>query len=122
MSLDQPTYITAIKALVSGNIGGYNDGPIEKIKFFDGQTPPSEEEIQAKLAELQAAEPMRLLRAKRDQLIATTDWRATVDYPGSDQAAWLTYRQALRDLPANSTPSLDDNGQLTGVTWPTPPE
>mgnify|MGYP003128885082 CR=1 FL=1 len=122
MNLDQPTYITAIKALVSGNIGGYNDGPIEKIKFFDGQTPPSEEEIQAKLAELQAAEPMRLLRAKRDQLIATTDWRATVDYPGSDQAAWLTYRQALRDLPANSTPSLDDNGQLTGVTWPTPPE
>ena len=122
MNLDKPTYITAIKALVSGNIGGYNDGPIEKIKFFDGQTPPSEEEIQAKLAELQAAEPMRLLRAKRDQLIATTDWRATVDYPGSDQAAWLTYRQALRDLPANSTPSLDDNGQLTGVTWPTPPE
>ena len=122
MNLDQPTYITAIKALVSGNIGGYNDVPIEKIKFFDGQTPPSEEEIQAKLAELQAAEPMRLLRAKRDQLIATTDWRATVDYPGSDQAAWLTYRQALRDLPANSTPSLDDNGQLTGVTWPTPPE
>jgi hypothetical protein len=83
---------------------------------------PSEEEIQLKIAELEEAEPMRLLRSERDQLIATTDWRATVDYPGSDQAAWLTYRQALRDLPANSTPSLDDNGQLTGVTWPTPPE
>ena len=65
---------------------------------------------------------MKLLREERNKLIAATDWRATVDYPGSDQAAWLTYRQALRDLPANSTPSLDDNGQLTGVTWPTPPE
>ena len=63
-----------------------------------------------------------MMRVERDQLIATTDWRATVDYPGSDQAAWLTYRQALRDLPANSTPSLDENGQLIGVTWPTPPE
>ena len=83
---------------------------------------PTETEIQTKIAELEAAEPMKMLRLERDQLIAATDWRATVDYPGSDQAAWLTYRQALRDLPANSTPSLDDNGQLTGVTWPTPPE
>ena len=81
-----------------------------------------ESAISQKIQELQAAEPLRMLRAERDQLIVATDWRATVDYPGSDQAAWLTYRQALRDLPANSTPSLDDNGQLTGVTWPTPPE
>ena len=35
--------------------------------------------------------------------------------------AWLTYRQELRDLPSNSTPSFDENGQLTGVTWPIPP-
>ena len=66
--------------------------------------------------------PLRLLRQQRNQLLSATDWRATVDYPGSNQAAWLTYRQNLRDLPANSTPSLDENGQLTGVTWPTPPE
>ena len=25
------------------------------------------------------------------------------------------------DLPAISTPELDSNGQLTNVTWPTPP-
>ena len=53
MNLDKPSYITAIKSLVGGNIGGYDNGPIEKIKFFDGQTPPSEEEIQTKLAQLQ---------------------------------------------------------------------
>ncbi len=82
----------------------------------------TKDQIIQKIAELEAESPMRRLREKRDELIATTDWRATVDYPGSDQAAWITYRQALRDLPANSTPSLDDNGQLTGVTWPTPPE
>ena len=92
--------------------------------FFDvnGNRIDKPEEWDSKIQELQAAEPMKRLRAKRNELIAATDWRATVDYPGSDQAAWLTYRQALRDLPANSTPSLDENGQLTGVTWPTPPE
>jgi len=25
-------------------------------------------------------------------------------------------------MPANSTPALDENGNLTGVNWPTPPE
>ena len=35
--------------------------------------------------------------------------------------AWITYRQALRDLPSTSTPQLDTNDKLTNVTWPTPP-
>ena len=84
-------------------------------------TQPTEEEIQAKIAELQAAEPLRLLRLERDARIAKTDWRATVDYPGTDQEAWLTYRQALRDLPATAEPELDENGMLTNVTWPEEP-
>lgn len=54
MNFNKPSYITAVKSLVGGDIGGYNDGPIEKIKFFDGQTPPTEEAIQAKLTELQS--------------------------------------------------------------------
>lgn len=28
---------------------------------------------------------------------------------------------ALKYLPATATPSLNENGNLTGVTWPTPP-
>lgn len=92
------------------------------IEFFDHVNPvPSWDEIQAKIAELQAAEPLRLLRLERDARIAKTDWRATVDYPGTDQAAWLTYRQALRDLPATAEPELDENGMLTNVTWPEEP-
>jgi len=79
-----------------------------------------ESAISQKLAELQAAEPMRLLRVERDRRIALTDWRFRSDLTPSQ--AWLDYCQALRDLPANSTPALDENGQLTGVNWPTPPE
>ena len=121
MNLDKPTYITAIKALVSGNIGGYNDGPIEKIKFLDGQTPPSEEDIQAKLAELQAAEPIRLLRLERNGRLAETDWWAVSDrIMTAEQTA---YRNELRDLPANSpNVALDEQGNLINVTWPEVPE
>jgi hypothetical protein len=77
---------------------------------------PSEEQIQAKIAELQAAEPMRLLRIERDRLIQQTDWWVLPDRTATP--AQLEYRQALRDLPANSTPALDENGNLTGVEWP----
>ena len=108
--------------IVTSLIGGCKRVAGEWI-LPDGKTLPSQEEIDAKRKELRAAEPMRLLRQERDRRIAQTDWRATVDYPGTDQTAWLTYRQALRDLPATTAkPQLDENGQLTNVTWPTKPE
>ena len=119
MSLDKPRYINAIKELVSGKIGGFSDGPIEKIKFFDSQTPPSEEAIQAKLTELQNAYPMQLLREERNRKLAQTDWRASSDLTLSSE--WSTYRQALRDLPSTATPTLDDDGNLQNVTWPDEP-
>lgn len=77
--------------------------------------------IKEKQAELQAAEPLRQLRNQRNQLLSQTDWRATIDYPRDDQAEWLTYRQSLRDI-TTQTPELDEQGNLFGITWPTPPE
>ena len=82
---------------------------------------PTEEQIQAKIVELQNAEPMRLLRLERNRKLTETDWMSFSDSP-TMSTEWQTYRQALRDLPANSTPSLDENGNLTGVEWPTKPE
>jgi len=60
------------------------------------------------------------LRTQRNDLLIRSDWRMVSDYPGSNQTEWQTYRQALRDI-TTQTPSLDSNGNLTGVTWPTPP-
>ena len=95
----------------------------EKIlQWHDSRPQPSEAQIQAKIAELEAAEPMRLLRQERDRLIQQTDWRATVDYPNPDKQAWLDYRQALRDLPETADPQLDENGQLTNIVWPEEPQ
>ena len=83
------------------------------------------------LAECQAAwqqiineAPMKLLRKERDKKLNDTDKYATIDYPHANDTikqAWLTYRQALRDLPTTASPQLDSNGELTNVTWPTPP-
>lgn len=82
---------------------------------------PTEEEIQSKLKELQAAEPMRLLRLERNLLLQQTDWRMTTDYPYADQDQWASYRTQLRNLPASSEPTLDESGKLI-VDWPTPPD
>lgn len=83
------------------------------------QTQPTEEEIQAKIQELQTAEPLRLLREKRNQLLQQTDWRFRSDLTPSQ--AWIEYCQALRDLPETQTPALDENGNLINVNWPIPP-
>ena len=46
------------------------------------------------------------LRHWRDTQLARTDWTQVADAP-VDQAAWATYRQTLRDLPAsNKNPRL----------------
>jgi len=34
----------------------------------------------------------------------------------------IDHRQALLDVPENNTPELDEDDELTGVTWPTKPE
>ena len=52
---------------------------------------------------------MRLLRVERDIRISKTDWRASSDLTLTD--AWKTYRQALRDLPANK-PKLNSDYEL----------
>ncbi len=48
---------------------------------------------------------MTTLRNKRNTLLEQTDRYATLDYPHSNlavQQTWFDYRQALRDLPANT--------------------
>ena len=119
------TYFEVVIDLVGiENIcNGPSNGPVSQIKFINGFVNiPTEKEIQAKIQELEAAEPMRLLRLERNQKLAETDWRMVEDYPMSNKLEWKTYRQALRDLPATANPQLDSQGNLTNVTWPEIPE
>ena len=108
----------AISALVPN--AKFQQKPDGTLIWADTRDQPTEEEINAKIAELQAAEPMRLLRLKRDRLLSATDWWCVSDRTATQTQ--LDYRQALRDLPATATPALDETGNLTGVEWPTPPQ
>jgi len=76
------------------------------------------DDVIVKKAELESAEPLRQLRQQRNRLLAQSDWMAVSDRTMTQ--AQIDYRQALRDI-TTQTPSLDSNGQLTGVNWPTPP-
>jgi len=58
----------------------------------------SPEEIQAEKIET----AWERLRSIRNTKLMNSDWTQVADSP-VDQAAWATYRQALRDLPANTT-------------------
>ena len=69
--------------------------------------------VSAKLTELNAGEPLKLLRQERNRRIAETDWWASSDLTMT--AEQTAYRQALRDI-TDSYTSLDD------VVWPTKPE
>jgi len=64
------------------------------------------------------AAPARALanmRAKRNRLLAETDFYALSDVTLSDDMT--TYRQALRDLPAGK----DTVAKVNNATWPTKP-
>ena len=77
-------------------------------------TEPTADEITAKYDELVAAQPLNELRMVRNIKLAETDWTQSRDITLSNDDAWRTYRQALRDI-TDSASSLDD------VTWPEKP-
>jgi len=54
------------------------------------------------------------VRTGRNKLLAESDWTQNRDVVLSNDAEWKTYRQALRDLPANTT-------DWTNPPWPTKP-
>jgi hypothetical protein len=75
------------------------DNP-EYVAFLNKVYPPTWEQI----------------RSQRDALLKDSDWAIISDAtPKPSKEAWLTYRQALRDIPQNfSTPEE--------VVWPNKPE
>lgn len=59
------------------------------------------------------AEKANERRDIRNSLLIQSDWTQVADAP-VDQAAWATYRQALRDIPSQA-------GFPNEVTWPVAP-
>lgn len=70
----------------------------------------SQQEAEYKAAK--DAEQAKNVRAQRDELLSTTDWRFRTDMNPSQ--AWKDYCQALRDVPSQA-------GFPWSVTWPEKP-
>ena len=82
-------------------------------------TPEEEAELDALQAARAAGENDRLApdaRKKRNELLSESDWMVTKSFELNAplDAAWAAYRQALRDLPAQS-------GFPTSIDWPIAP-
>ena len=103
------------QAQTNSNIPSY-DIKIQSIFWENGNIVVKDDDVKIKN---ESEKPMRLLRQQRNQKLLETDWMANSDVVMSDD--WKTYRQTLRDLPSSAEPKLDENGQLTNVTWPTKP-
>lgn len=85
------------------------------VDWIGGDPQPTEAELQAAWDEYQSegGTAMVLLREKRDRLLVDTDWWAVADRTMTDEER--EYRQALRDLPANTADPANP-------VWPTKPE
>jgi len=64
---------------------------------------------------VQPLDAMVALREHRTTLLDKSDWTQMPDAPSGGKTVWATYRQTLRDLPANTPDPANP-------TWPTPPE
>ncbi len=92
-----------------------NADDINQITWLNGTTPIPVADIEAQFTAVELDMAMEDLRAKRDKLIAETDYLALSDQTLSTEMS--TYRQALRDI----TNGITTVEQANNVTWPTKP-
>jgi len=116
----------ALQALRPGAQWVLRGSEMSGLEWLDTeQTVPSEADINAKISDMDSDEPMRLLRVERDARIAKQDWKVVKAYSSgvAVDSDVSTYMQALRDLPASASPTLNSSYELdlTSVTWPTEP-
>ena len=88
-------------------------------KVVNGEVIPLTAEEEAELdAQAAAADlDMSRVRSDRNGRLRNSDWTQMTDSPLTDEkkAEWVTYRQELRDYPAQS------DKVSTLPAWPTPP-
>ena len=89
------TYFQAVQELVGGSLFGNPDGPISEIEFQSGQTPPTEEAIQAKLVELQAE--YDATQYQRDRAVAYDPIPEQLDQIYHDMDGWKAKIKAVKD-------------------------
>jgi hypothetical protein len=102
----------------------YNITPVnygttwESIELEDGVEKPPKDEFDEKVSNFVKTTNVLTLRKQRNRFLDQTDKYIVADYPHPTpeaRQAWLDYRQALRDLPANTE-------DPTNPVWPVRPD
>ena len=82
----------------------------QTLEWYDDAIPkPTEEELNVKWEELL----LDNMREHRNRLLQESDYRALPDFPNNNKEAWLSYREALRNLP--------ETWSVSNPAFPTPP-
>ena len=100
--IDKPSYFTAVHSLVGGGIIGPSDGPISTLTFTDGQTPPTEAEIQTELSRLQTEDDAQ--KYARDR---------AAEYPSNGDQWDMIYKDNK-----NGTTTHADAVEAVKTKWP----
>ena len=104
----------AIQSLRPGAQWFVQGNTYEGLEWLDTtQTKPTEAEVNAEVARLEAEAPLKATKEEAKRRIAASDWSVLPDVGISNQAAFVTYRAALRNLIINP---------VTNPVWPTEPE
>jgi hypothetical protein len=105
----------AIKAINPNAQVSVNAEDINQITWLNGTTPISKEDIEAQFPIVELEMAMETLRAKRNKLLAETDYLALADNTMTEEVK--TYRQALRDI----TIGLSTVEEVNAVVFPVKP-
>ena len=107
--------LEAIKKINPNAVASVNADDVNQITWLDGTTPIPISEIEAQFPIVEFDMAMEDLRAKRNKLLADTDYLALSDNTMSDEMK--VYRQALRDI----TNGLTTKDEVEAVVFPTKP-
>ena len=88
----------------------------ERLVWEDEGDAPVQADLEKEKPTIKNILGLQQLRSERDLKLAETDWVVTKasETGVAESDAWKTYRQALRDLPSNTSDPFNP-------TWPTNP-
>ena len=97
----------AITSLVGGNLGGGDDGT--NMSYHDGQTPPSEEEVDAEVIRLQAEYDAQEYARDRAPLYPTIGDQLDLLWHAIDTGDWTAAKVKTTDFYTKLKKVKDDN-------------
>lgn len=111
------TIVDALRDLYPNHAWTMQNFDYDTLQWLAETPKPTLEELTTRRDQLVVEQKWEKLREERDKRLAQTDYLFSSDYPHPTEEtkqAWVDYRQALRDLPANTTDPANP-------VWPTAP-